>query len=130
MANVSPIFKKGDSLKKNYGPVSILSHMSKVFERILYKQIDAFVTTKFSPYLCGFRKNHKVQYSLLKIIETWKKHLDKSEKIREIMMDLSKAFDTINHSFAIGKIRCVRFFKNDFKTYAKLFIKTGRKEFL
>ena len=54
-------------------PVSILPHMSKVFERILYKQIDTFMTTKFSPYLCGFRKNHNAQYSLLKMIETWKK---------------------------------------------------------
>ena len=42
-----------------------------VFERILYKQIDTFMTTKFSPYLCGFRKNHNAQYSLLNMIETW-----------------------------------------------------------
>ena len=57
LADVSPIFKKEDSFKKeNYQPVSILPHMSKVFERILYKQIDTFMTTKFSPYLCGFRK--------------------------------------------------------------------------
>ena len=47
--------------------------MSEVFEKILYKQIDTFMTTKFSPYLCGFRKNHNAQYSLLKMIETWKK---------------------------------------------------------
>ena len=75
LADVSPpIFKKEDSFKKeNYQPVSILPHMSKVFQRILYKQIDTFMTTKFSPYLCGFRKNHNAQYSLLKTIETWKK---------------------------------------------------------
>ena len=72
LADVSPIFKKEDSFKKeNYPSVSILPHMSKVFERILYKQIDTFMTTKFSPYLCGFRKNHNAQYSLLKMIETW-----------------------------------------------------------
>ena len=68
--------------------------MSKVFERILYKQIDTFMTTKFSPYLCGFIKNHNAQYSLLKMIETWKKHLDKGEKIGVILMDLSKSFAT------------------------------------
>ena len=74
LAGVSPIFKKEYSFKKeNYRPVSILPHMSKVFERILYEQIDTFMTTKFSPYLCGFRKNHNAQYSLLKMIETWKK---------------------------------------------------------
>ena len=36
--------------------------MSKVFERILYKHIDTFTTTKLSPYQCGFRKNHNAQY--------------------------------------------------------------------
>ena len=57
LADVSPIFKKEDSFKKeNYRPVSILPHMSKVFERILYKQIDTFMTIKFSLYLRGFRK--------------------------------------------------------------------------
>ena len=55
LAHVSPIFRKEDSFQKeNYRPVSILPHMSKVFERILY--------------LCGFRKNHNAQYSLLKMI--------------------------------------------------------------
>ena len=66
--------------KKKYRPVSILPHISKVFERILYKQIDTFMNTKFSPYLCGFRENHNAQYSLLKMIKTWKTHLDKRKK--------------------------------------------------
>ena len=74
LADITPIFKKEDSLnKENYRPISILSHLSKVFERILYKQIDSFMKNKFSPYLCGFRKNHNAQYSLLKMIENWKK---------------------------------------------------------
>ena len=55
------------------------------------------MTTQFSPYLCGIRKNHSAQYSLLKMIGTWKKHLDKGEKIGVILMDLSKVFDTTNH---------------------------------
>ena len=63
LADVSPVFKKDDDLtKENYRPVSILSYMSKVFERIFYKQIDPFMTSKFSPFLCGFRKNHNSQY--------------------------------------------------------------------
>ena len=90
LADVSPIFTKEDSFKKeNYQPVRILPHMSKVFERIVCKQIDTFMTTKFSPYLCGFRKNHNGQSSLLKMTETW---------------NLSKAFDTINHSLLLAKL--------------------------
>ena len=73
----------------------MLPHLSKVFERILYKQIDSFMENKFSPYLCGFRKNHNAQYSLLKMIKNWKNQLDNSEKVGVIFMDLSKAFDTI-----------------------------------
>ena len=49
--DVSPIFKKEeDSNKEKYRPISILSHMSKVFERLLHKLIYNFVASKFSRY--------------------------------------------------------------------------------
>ena len=94
LADVSPVFKKDDDLnKENYRPVSILSHMSKVFERIFYKQIDGFMTSKFSPFLCGFRKNHNSQYSLLKMIDdVWIKNLDKGNEIAVILMVFRKPF--------------------------------------
>ena len=66
------------------------------------EQIDTFMTTKYFPYLYGFNRN--TQYSLLKMIETWKKHLDKGGKIGVILMNLSKAFDTINHSLLLAKL--------------------------
>ena len=89
--------------------------MSKVFERILYKQIDTFMTTKFIPYLCGLEKNHHAQYSLLKMIQTWKKHLDKGEIIEEILMDFSKAFDTINHRLLLAKLDVFGFSRTSLK---------------
>ena len=49
---------------------------------------------KFSSYLCGFRKKHNAQYSLLKMIESWKKQLENGEKKGLIFKDLSKAFGT------------------------------------
>ena len=64
---------------------------------------------KFSPYLCGFKKNHNAQYLLLKMIENWKKQLDNSEKVGVIFMDLSKAFDTINHSLLLAKLKAYGF---------------------
>ena len=102
---MSPVFKKDDDLnKENCRPVSVLSHMSKVFERIFYKQIDRFMRSKFSPFLCGFGKNHNSQYSFLKMIEVWKKNLDKGNEIAVIFMDLSKAFHTINHPLLLPKL--------------------------
>ena len=64
---------------------------------------------KFSPYLWGFRKNRNAQYSLSKMIENWKKQLDNGEKVGVIFMDLSKAFDTINHSLLLAKLKAYGF---------------------
>ena len=57
LAEVSPIFKKNNDLdKENYRSASILSHVLKVFERIMYMQIDTFIGEKLSKLLTGFRK--------------------------------------------------------------------------
>ena len=57
LAELSPIFKKNNDLdKENYRSASILSHVSKVFERIMYMQIDTFIREKLSKLLTGFRK--------------------------------------------------------------------------
>ena len=57
LAEVSSIFKKNDGLdKENYRPVSVLSHLSKVFERIMYKQIDTFMRDRLSKPLTGLRE--------------------------------------------------------------------------
>ena len=86
---VSSIYKKNDDLdKKNYRPVSILSHASKVFERIMYMQIDTFTRDKLSKLLTGFRKNHSTQHCLMSMLEMWKNTLDKGGYVSAIFMDL------------------------------------------
>ena len=87
----------------------MLPHLSKVFERILYKQIDSFMEIKFSPYLCWFRKNHNAPYSLLKMIKNWEKELGNSEKAGVIFIGLSKAFDSINHNLLVAKLNTCSF---------------------
>jgi len=65
-ADISPIFKKDNNLdKSNYRPVSILVSLSKIFERLLFYQINAFMDQKLSKYQCGFRKNMNAQNCLL-----------------------------------------------------------------
>ena len=105
LADVCPIYKKGDMTnKENYRPISTLSNLSKVFERLIYNQIEKFMENKLSTLLTGFRKNHSTQHALLRTIETWKTHLNKGNKIGTIFMDLSKAFDTIDHNLLLAKL--------------------------
>ena len=78
VADVGPIFKKDDPQKsKNYRPVSVLPVVSKVFERILHKQMSLHVEEYLPPYLCGYRKGFSTQQALLCLIERWKNVLDK-----------------------------------------------------
>ena len=60
---------------------------------------------KFSIYLKGFRKNHATQPTLLKMIETWKTKLNMGHKVGLIYMDLSEAFDSLNHKLLIVKLK-------------------------
>ena len=77
-AGVTPIFKKNDDLcKENYKPVSVLLHVSKVIERIMYIQIENFIEDNLSKLLTGFRKNHSIHNCLVNMLEKWKNNLDK-----------------------------------------------------
>ena len=52
---------------------------------------------KLSKYLAGFRRNHKTQHALLRMIDSWRSLQNKGQKVGAIIMDLSKAFETLNH---------------------------------
>ena len=82
-----------------------MSHLSKVFERLLYNQQNEFMETKFSELLTDFRENHNTQYALIRMIENWKTQLNKRKKISVIIKDLSKAFDTLNHNLLVAKLK-------------------------
>ena len=70
LAKVTPIYQKKDPLNnENYHPVSVLSQVPKIFEKIVYEQINSYMEPRFSHLLCGFRKNHNTPHSLLRMLE-------------------------------------------------------------
>ena len=100
LADITPSHKKHDKcLKENYRPISILSSLSKVFEKNMYDNI----------YLCGFRKGYSTMYCLVIMLERFKKALDKKNKFGALLTDLSKAFDCLNHELLIAKLDAYNF---------------------
>ena len=82
--DVSPIFQKNKNFdKENHRPISNLPHLSKVCEKIIYRQIDKFMSPKFSPILCGLWKITILSTLLLKWLKFWKNTLIKVEGIRD-----------------------------------------------
>ena len=118
------VFKKGDTTDKtNYRPINTLSNFSKVFEKLIYAQVNSFMEPKLPKYLAGFRAKHDTQHVILKIIETWHFMLNKDNKVGPIIMDLSKAFDTLNHKLLLCKLKTFGINKIHLNFHPKLFYK-------
>ena len=112
-ADITPVFKKDNSTtKKNYRPISILPSTSKIFERIMYRQIYDNMRNVLFPILCGFREGYSTQHALLRLTESLKACLDEKMVAGTVMMDLSKAFDCLPHDLLIAKLHAYGFSDN------------------
>ena len=78
--------------------------VSKIFERILHRQVSSYVDQFLSTFMNGYRKSLSTQQALFPLIEIWKYTLDQNGYGGAILMDLSKVFDTINHDLLIAKL--------------------------
>ena len=104
-ADIIPVHKKGSTTDKtNYRPISLLPTVSKVFEKLVFKQLTKFFETKLSKFLCGFRKKYSTQHALMNLIKEWQSALDNSLKVGTVLMDLSKAYDCLPHDLLIAKL--------------------------
>ena len=108
--------------QRNYFPVSTLTNLSKVMEKLIYSQINTYISDKFSKNLAGFRKNHNTQHVLLNMIENWKIDLNKRNKIGTIFMDNSLL---IAKPEAYGFISLLLEFMRNFLTNKKQRCKVG-----
>ena len=107
VAKVVPLFKNGtNTVISNYRPISLLPAMSKVFEKIIYNQLyqyfDSYNLFYKSQY--GFRKNHSTELAALELIDRIICNLDKGNVPVAIFLDLSKAFDTLDHLILLKKL--------------------------
>ena len=78
--------------------------MSKLFETLIQKQLSPSFDKHLIQHFCGYREGYSTQTALLKLIESWKEARDKNGYSADILMDLLKAFGTINNDLLIAKL--------------------------
>jgi hypothetical protein len=107
VAKVIPIYKSGpkDNIS-NYRPISILNSFSKIYEKIIQIRLDSFITKNNlldnSQY--GFRKQHSTEFALINLVDKIANFIEDKKYVICIMIDIKKAFDSLNHKILIGKL--------------------------
>ena len=92
--DVIPVHKKNKKCNKTKcRPVSILTNISKMYEKLLYDQLSKYFDSLLATNQWGFRKGFSSQYCLLVILEKFKEAIDRGHQFGTLLTDLSKTFD-------------------------------------
>ena len=129
-ARVTPIYKgKGDKeVLSNYRPISVVSHLAKIVEKLVQNQFIAyllshnFITIEQSAFL----SNHSTVTCLHRVVDDWHEALNEREIVAVCFLDISKCFDAISHELLLLKLKYHGVQENElewFKSYL-----TGRKQ--
>ena len=118
LAKVVPLHKKNDNdIFDNYRPISLLPSISKIIERLMHVQIlshfDKYNLMFNSQY--GFRPNHSTELAALEVIDQISCQMDKNEIPINLFLDLSKAFDCLNHDILLFKLKYYGFQDSSFE---------------
>ena len=115
---VIPVFKNESRLScNNYRPISRLSNIGKIIEKLIHKRLNHFLEQHkvFYALQFGFRLNTSTNNALMSITENIQTHLDKNELTAGVFIDLRKAFGTVDQDILLTKLDChgIRRLAND-----------------
>ena len=110
LANVVPIFKKGDKTQSsNYRPISLLSCIGKVFEKCVFKHLHNYLVANniIIPAQSGFTPKDSAVFQLIDLYDTISKAMDEGKEVRAVFCDISKAFDRVWHHGLLFRLRWI-----------------------
>ena len=106
-AKVVPVFKKDSKLNySNYRPISLLSNIEKILEKLMYTRLYTFLDYNNIIYdlQFGFRQQYSTSHALINITENLRKALDDGKRGCGVFIDLQKAFDNLDHQILLVKL--------------------------
>ena len=131
VARVTPIYKSGDEgLANNYRPISVLSCFSKILERIMYNRLYSFLVENNILYdkQFGFQKEHSTEHAILQLANQILESFNQDNFTIGVFIDLSKAFDTVDHNILLNKLSFYGVRNNNLKWFKSYL--SNRKQYV
>lgn len=131
LAKVIPLYKSNeDYLLNNYRPISLLSTFSKIYERVIHDQLHEYFTMNnlYFQSQYGYRENHSTELAALELVDKIITEMDRNEIPLNIYLDMSKAFDTIDHTILLYKMKHYGIKESAYKLIENYL--TGRKQYV
>jgi hypothetical protein len=120
-ANVTPVPKStAAGQSSDFRPISVLPVIAKVFESLIHRQLYTYLmeNSLLHPCQSGFRPAHCTQDVLLKTIDEWRVSLDHGECVGTVKIDLSKAFDSIDHNLLLNKLSSYGILDDEYRWFS------------
>ena len=131
IVKVTPIFKSGKKeLLTNCRPISVLSGFSKILERIIYRRVFNYLNDNnlLVRQQFGFRRGHSTDHALIKLIASIYDSFNQNKYTLGVFIDLSKAFDTVDHNIVIDRLNSCGIKHNSLKWFSSYL--SNRKQFI
>ena len=102
----TPVFKSGNITVSNYRPITVCTSLGKILEKVVRDRVETFLTENkiLNSKQFGFRRNHSTNHAMINLFENTLEGLDNNLKVGGIFLDISKAFDTVNHDILLRKL--------------------------
>ena len=130
IARVTPIFKKGKKNDlNNYRPISVIPTVAKIFEKLVYDQLFSYFNDNklLTSHQSGFRSFHSTLTALTEATNTWAVNIDNGLLNGVVFLDLKKAFDTIDHSIILRKLKFYGIEQETLKWFQSYIFMIGNK---